>query len=123
MEALYRMEEGTVAGIRDAIADPPSLNAVRTMIQILEEKGFLTRRKKGREFVYRPATSREAAGRSALGKVINTFFKGSLEEALAAHFCDRATEMDSATLDRIQSLIDEAKQRENADKEAKGEGK
>lgn len=116
MDAVYQMEEASVAEIRDNISDPPSLNAVRTMVQLLEDKGFLKRRKQGREFVYQPKQSHTTAGKAALGKVLDTFFKGSLDEALAAHFCDRRTKVDGETLDRIQMLIDEAKQREEEDK-------
>lgn len=112
MEALYVHEEGTVAEIRNRIADPPSLNALRTMIQLLEEKGHLQRRKMGREFIYEPKTSKAKAGKDALGKVLSTFFKGSLEDALAAHFGDQSAKVDDETLTRIEELIAEARKRE-----------
>ena len=115
MEALYLGEEGTVAEIKERISDSPSMNAMRTLVQILEEKGYLTRTKKGREFVYRPKEPRKQAGREALDKVIDIFFKGSLEDALAAHFGDKTKSVDDDTLRQIKSLIEDAKKREESE--------
>ncbi|MCB1064035.1 MAG: BlaI/MecI/CopY family transcriptional regulator [Verrucomicrobiae bacterium] len=112
MEVLFRESEGTVASIRDGMPDPPSLNAVRTLIQILEEKGHLSRRKSGREFIYSPKTNRRSVGIDALRRVINTFFQGSVDEALAAHLASRDTQIDQETWARLNALIEETQREE-----------
>jgi hypothetical protein len=55
--------------------------------------------------------SRDGAGRSALRKVVDVFFGGSLEDALAAHFKDPSMELSDAEARRLARLIREAKRR------------
>src|SRR4051794_40201482 len=89
MDALFALGEATVNQVVESISDPPTPMAVRRMIHILEEKGHLKRRENGREVIYSPREARTKAGRSALQNVLETFFGGSLEEALAAHLHSR----------------------------------
>ena len=63
----------------------PTRTAIRTLMNILVDKGHLRVRKAGRENVYLPTRPRGQAGRSALRRVLATFFDGSVEKALAAH--------------------------------------
>ncbi len=81
------------------------------MVRILEEKGHLHHRKSGREFVYRPTQERRCAGRSALQRVIETFYDGSLEEALAAHLLDGTKSVDSDELKRLSAIINCAREK------------
>ncbi len=46
-----------------------------------------------------------------LRNVVGTFFRGSVEVALAAHFTDPKTTLTEDELDRIAKLISEAKQK------------
>ncbi|MEM9660057.1 MAG: BlaI/MecI/CopY family transcriptional regulator, partial [Planctomycetota bacterium] len=90
---------------------PPTAMAVRRMMHILEEKGHLRRRRKGREVVYLPRQSKTKAGRNALENVLETFFGGSLEEALAAHLHSRKDGVTAAERERLIRLIAQAKQK------------
>ena len=89
MDAVFLLGEATVNQVVETIPSPPTAMAVRRMMHILEEKGHLRRRQSGREVVYVPRESKGKAGRSALENVLETFFGGSLEEALAAHLHSR----------------------------------
>ncbi len=80
MDAVFALGEATVNQVVAAISDAPTPMAVRRMMHILEEKGHLKRREKGREVLYAPRQSRMKAGNSALQNVLETFFGGSLEE-------------------------------------------
>ena len=82
--------------------------AVRRMMHILEEKGHLRRRESGREVIYVPREGKVKAGRSALEKVLVTFFGGSLEEALAAHLHSRKDGVSAEERERLFALIDQA---------------
>src|SRR3954462_15207785 len=88
MDVIYARGEATVAQVIAGIPDPPARGALRTLLRILERKGHLTHRKRGREFVYRPTQARAQAGRSALGRVLDVFFGGSIGDAVAAHLSD-----------------------------------
>ena len=113
MDAVYARGEATVSQIADGIPDPPMRGALRTLLRILENKGHLTHHKQGREFVYRPTKPRGQAGRSALGRVLDVFFGGSLENAVAAHLSDprRAAKVTPEELRRLSDLIEKAQAR------------
>ena len=109
MDILYRQHEATVNQVCDALPDSPTPMAVRRMMHILEEKGHLKRREEGREVVYAPRETRDKAGRNAFERVLETFFGGSLEEALAAHLLSRRSKVTSEERDRLVKLIEQAR--------------
>lgn len=109
MDVLFSRGEATVNQIAEALPDPPTAMAVRRMMHILEEKGHLRRREQGREVVYAPKEAKEKAGRSAFEKVLETFFGGSLEEALAAHLVSRKDGVSAGERERLISLIEQAR--------------
>jgi len=67
------------------------------------------RRGNGREVIYSPRESKEKAGRGAFQKVLETFFGGSLEEALAAHLHSRKDKVTPDERGRLMTLIAQAK--------------
>lgn len=109
MDAVFELGEATVNQVVEAIPDAPTAMAVRRMMHILEEKGHLKRRENGREVIYAPRESKEKAGRGAFQKVIETFFGGSLEQALAAHLHSRKDAVSEEERQRLISLIEQAK--------------
>jgi predicted transcriptional regulator len=109
MDVLYRQNEATVNQVCNALPDPPTPMAVRRMMHILEEKGHVKRREEGREVVYAPRETRDKAGRNAFERVLETFFGGSLEEALAAHLLSRRSKVTSEERDRLVKLIEQAR--------------
>jgi predicted transcriptional regulator len=113
MDVVYALGEATVTQVLAGMPDPPIRGALRTLLRILEQKGHLSHRRQGREFVYRPTQPRGKAGRSALGRVLDVFFGGSLENAVAAHLSDprRAGSLTPEELQRLSDLIDQAKKR------------
>jgi BlaI family transcriptional regulator, penicillinase repressor len=105
MQAIYSVGEATAAQVVDLIADPPSRTAIRTMLTILVEKKQLKYYKRGREFVYQPCRPIEKAGKSAFKDLLQTFFGGSLENALASHLAEKNTPLDEDQLRRIEKMI------------------
>src|SRR5262249_16637196 len=69
MDVVYAHGEATITQMLAEMPDPPMRGALRTLVRILERKGHLTHREKGREFIYRPTQPRGQAGRSGLGRV------------------------------------------------------
>jgi predicted transcriptional regulator len=112
IEVVYVKGEATATDVLAHMPDPPTRTAVRTFLRILEEKGHLKHTKRGREFVYQPTRRRERAGQSALLRVVQTFFEGSLEKAVAAHLADPGAEVSPKELQRLSALIRQAKQKE-----------
>jgi predicted transcriptional regulator len=112
IEVVYAKGEATATDVLAHMPDPPTRTAVRTFLRILEEKGHLKHTKRGREFVYQPTRRRERAGQSALLRVVQTFFEGSLEKAVAAHLADPGADVSPKELQRLSALIRQAKQKE-----------
>jgi len=116
VDALYRLGEASAAAIRDAIADPPSYSAVRAKLAILEEKGYVQHRADGPRYLYRAVVEREMAEATALEHVLNTFFGGSIEKAVAALVKMGSDDLGETEIDRLAELIKQAgKQTERED--------
>lgn len=114
MDVIYAHHEATIAQVFAELPDPPMRGALRTLLSIMERKGHLTRRQEGRTVTYRPIQPRGRAGRSALDRVLDVFFNGSLEKAVAAHLSDpgRKSRPGMAELQRLSDLIEQAKRKE-----------
>jgi BlaI family transcriptional regulator, penicillinase repressor len=111
MEIIYRLGQATAVQVHAALADPPSNTAVRTLLRILEEKGHLKHKQEGLAYVYVPSRPREQAARSAFRGVLDTFFEGSLEKAVAAHLGDAADDLSVDELERLADLIHQARKK------------
>ena len=109
MDVVYARDGATVMEVCRELPDPPTDMAVRRMMHILEEKGYVTRRKKGREFVYRPKQPKRRAGIKALQHVLDTFFGGAMDEALAAHLAKKERDLSEEELQRMHRLIEDAR--------------
>ena len=109
MDAVFALGEATVNKVVETIPDPPTPMAVRRLMHILEEKGHLRRRENGREVMYLPREAKAKAGRSAFQRVLETFFGGSLEEALAAHLLSRKDSVSDEERERLIALIEHAR--------------
>ena len=111
LDAVYREGQASARRVMAALPDAPSRAAVRTFLRILEAKGLLKHRVEGREYIYYPAVPRGPAGKSALRRVLLTFFQGSLEKAVAAHVADPRAKLSDSELKRLERLISEARKK------------
>ena len=109
MEILYARSEATVLQVTNEISDPPTPMAIRRLLHILVEKGHAKKRLVGREVVYAPRHPKAKAGTSALQRVIETFFSGSIEDALAAHLISRKEKISEHEHKRLIQLIEESR--------------
>jgi predicted transcriptional regulator len=109
LETVQRLGEGSVAQIRAHLADPPSYSAVRTMLGLLVDKGWLKHRRDGKRYLYRSAMSRERSQRNALRRLLATFFGGATDDAVAALLDVSAKEITEQQWDRISKLIADAR--------------
>ena len=111
MEVIFRRGRATAAEVHAELADPPSRTAVRTLLRILEEKGHLRHKQEGLTFVYEPTRARTQEARSALRRLLDTFFEGSFEKAVALHLGEGPGKLSPEELDRLAELIREAKKK------------
>jgi len=109
MDIIYTHGEASTADVLKELPDPPARGAMGRMIRILEDKGHLKHYQRGRQFVYRPTRSRRQVGPSAMRRVVDTFFGGSLRQAVAAHLAQRDTDISDEELRRLAELIRQAR--------------
>ena len=82
MEILWSHGDATAEQIRELLPDRPHDSTVRTLLRILESKGYVAREGPGRPLVYKAEVSRSKAQRTALQRLLGRLFRGS-PEALA----------------------------------------
>ena len=108
MDVLFEAGEASAADVQERLPDAPGYTACRTLLRILEDKGLVQHREEGRRYIYSPTPSTRSEGQTALKRVVQVFFGGSLEEALTAHLSDPSAAIDDAELGRLRNVIDEA---------------
>ncbi|MES2178875.1 MAG: BlaI/MecI/CopY family transcriptional regulator [Gemmatimonadota bacterium] len=105
MVVLWQNGSGTVAEVRDALAEDFAYTTVLTVLRTLEEKGFVAHIAEGKAHRYVPLVAQDAAGRSALSRVLDKMFGGSPELLLTQFMSDR--DLDAKDLERLRSVLDE----------------
>jgi len=109
MDILHRRGRATAHEVMDDLADPPSYSAVRTFLRLLEERGHVRHEQDGPRYVYTPTVARREAQRSALAHLVDTFFDGSVEDAVATLVESSKPKLSAQELDRIAALVTKAK--------------
>lgn len=82
MDVLWRLGEGRTRDVLAALPESENraYSTIRTTLRILEEKGYLTHREKGRAYVYVPAVERQEVRQRAVRHLLGRFFGGSAEQ-------------------------------------------
>jgi BlaI family transcriptional regulator, penicillinase repressor len=106
VDIVYARGHATAADIRDAMRQPPTDAAVRSILRILVAKGHLKIKQDGPRYDYWPSVPRARAQKSELRHILQTFFGGSTESAVAT-LLDLQPLEDEARA-RLKKLIDEA---------------
>lgn len=109
VETVYRLGEASVAEVLAELTDPPSYSSVRAMLTLLVNKKILRQRRDGKRYVYRPATPRETARKSAFQQLLQTFFGGEPAAALATLLDLSAGQLTNDDFERMKQLIETAR--------------
>ena len=109
MDILFRRGRATAAEVMEELPGEPSYSTVRTQLRVLEDKGHVRHEDDGVRFVYMPAVARHAARKSALRHLVDTFFDGSPEKAVAALLGGEGSKLTTEQLERIAGMIDKAR--------------
>lgn len=111
MQALWHHGPQTAREIRESLADAPTDATVRTMLRILEDKGYVKHVKRSRAFVYKAAVAERGTVRSLIHQLVEGFFGGSAE-GLVAHMVDEC-DISAESLDKVRKEIAQRKKRES----------
>src|SRR5262245_57508380 len=104
MAVLWARGSGTVAEVRDALADEFARTTVLTVLRVLEEKGYVRHVAEGKAHRYVPTVEPDVAGKSALARILSTMFAGSHELLLAQLVSDR--QIDRKKLKQLRAVLD-----------------
>ena len=109
LDIVFRLGEASVGSVLEQMPDPPAYDSVRTMLRLLERKGFVKHRKDGTRYVYRATQSKSSASKSALSHLMATFFENSVADTMAAALDLKSDDLRDEELARLQTLIDKAR--------------
>ncbi len=113
MELVYERGHLTSNEAMEHLSGEPSNSTVRTLLRILEEKGQLMHEEREGKFFYLPVVPRTSAAKQALEGVMKTFFRGSVGDVVAALLDDEHAHLSVDEIDRLQKLIDQAREEGN----------
>ena len=109
MDIIHRLGRATANDVLAELADPPSYSAVRGMLRLLEDKGYVRHEWDGPRYIYLPTADPDHVRRSAMRHLLSTFFSNSMESAVAAMLGASETLPSDEELKRMTRLIDQAR--------------
>jgi BlaI family transcriptional regulator, penicillinase repressor len=105
MGVLWDLGAATVAEVQERLADDLAYTTVLTILRTLEEKGHVDHTEEGRAYRYHPLVDREAAGASAVRRLVRKIFRGRPELLLTQLVSDRG--LSDAEVERLRRLLEE----------------
>ena len=109
MDILFRHSESTAEEVREKLPDPPSNSAVRAMLSTMLKKGYITQKEQNFRYVYSAAIEQETAQKTALDRLVNTFFGGSTAAAVSALLGNQSENISEEELKELSEIIEKAK--------------
>lgn len=110
MDIVVRRERATAAEVLADLPDPPTYSAVRGMLRLLEEKGYISHEWDGPRYVYLPGDPARLR-RDAIRHFVKTFFNDSTESAVVALLGPNGKSLTREELERLGAVIEEAKKK------------
>ncbi len=106
MQALWRLGRAPAAAVVNALGAGQGNrdSTVRTVLRILERKGFVRHEREGRAFYYLPTVEEGEAQRGAVRDLVARFF-GNSPERLVLNLL-RHDDVDPRELQRLRRLVD-----------------
>lgn len=105
MQALWKVKEGFIRDIIDALPPPkPHQNTVATILKILLEKSFVDIRVYGRQHQYFPLVSKEAYSKSSFKNLVKGYFSGSFSDAVSF-----MVKENSLSIEELETLLAQLK--------------
>jgi BlaI family penicillinase repressor len=105
MAVLWGRGEATTADVHETLRVERglALTTIATMLRKMEDKGLVTHRVDGRQFVYRTCVSENQVRRSMVGELVGRLFGGD-PKALVAHLVSE-NEIDAGELDELRRRL------------------
>ncbi|MCI5046916.1 MAG: BlaI/MecI/CopY family transcriptional regulator [Aquisalinus sp.] len=105
---LYERGAMSPSAISEGLSETVSAQAVRSMLSRLEGKGYVSRKREGRGFVYAPKIPEDTARQTALQKIVGTFFGGSAVNAASA-LIGMSDRLEDGEIEQLEEMIARAR--------------
>jgi predicted transcriptional regulator len=107
MHVVWELDDGTVRQVHEILNQqrPLAYTTVMTMMNILEEKGHLTRRKEGRAYRYQPVRPKSQVISGMVDDFVGRVFEGSAAPLIVSLVKDK--KISKKDLDEIARMIRE----------------
>jgi predicted transcriptional regulator len=109
IEVVYRLGEASAVDVVDNLSGDPKNVTIRTILGVLEDKGFLRHETLKGRYIYYPTIPLHQARRTALNQVLETFFKGSEASAVISILKKSDSDLSKEDLELILELINESR--------------
>jgi len=109
MEVVYSLGRATAVEVMKGLPDKPANATVRTMLHVLEDKGYLRHERERGKFIYSPTIPLASARRNALEHVLSTFFKGAEASAVISILKKSDATLSDDDIASILKLIDDSR--------------
>ncbi len=85
MEQVWKLKETTPKEVMMQYDEPrPHINTISTVIQILEQKGYVSHYPKGRGYVYFPTVDKDEYAKHKFGSLVDRYFDNSYMNVVSA---------------------------------------
>jgi BlaI family transcriptional regulator, penicillinase repressor len=113
MQAIWKLGASNVADVQKALPQKLAYTTVQTMLNILERKGKLKRKLRGRAFVYSATFTEARATRHAVRDLVDRMFGGSTDELVMSLIKSR--QIDPKRLADLTRRVQEESGEENTE--------
>jgi predicted transcriptional regulator len=103
MNVLWQRGESTVLDIQESLDEELADSTIRTLLSVLEGKGYVIRERSGRAHVYRARVERSDERSRMVRQVVRRFFRSPAD--LVLNLLD-AGDLDAQELERIRRAIE-----------------
>ena len=109
MEAVYRSGKASAAEVVELMPGKPNNATIRTLLGVLEEKGFLRHETVKGKYIYYPTIPLHQARKTALNQVLETFFEGAEARAVISILKESDATLSDEDAEAIIDLINNSK--------------
>jgi predicted transcriptional regulator len=110
MDIIYKQGRATAVDVVNNLPGEPVNATVRSMLGVLEEKGYLSHDRVKGKFYYYPTIPVEQARNTALDHLMNTLFKGSEARAVISILKKSDSRLSNEERQMILDIIEESRE-------------
>lgn len=110
MDIVYSLGNATAVDVMERLPGNPVNATVRTLLGVLEKKGFLSHKAEKGKYIYSPTIPLKKARKRVLEGVLETFFKGAEASAVISILERSDSNMSEEDLRLIEQSIEEARE-------------